>query len=97
MSVQGKLLYKEAFEMQLYFSKPWKSIHLNTYIKSIASDLIKRERTFENIIYMEFKIYRKAFCKLATSIRMSYPVATIQFLLFEFECPRLRNIWEAGM
>lgn len=52
---------KEAFEMQLSFSKPWESIHLNTYIKSIASNLIKREMTFENIIYVAFKIDRKAF------------------------------------
>lgn len=87
---------KEAFEMQLYFSKPWKSIHLNTYIKSIVSNLIKREMTFENIVYLEFKINRKAFCKLATSIRISYPIATIQFLLFKFECPQFRNIWGAG-
>lgn len=53
--------------------------------------------TFENVINMKSEINKRTFCKLTISIRISYHVPTIQFLLFKLEGLPFSNIWGAGM
>ena len=48
--------------MELYFSKPQKRVHLNC-LNSITANLIRREITFENIIYKGFKISEMLFAE----------------------------------